>query len=189
MRYASYKDYRRLTDQEMIEAYNRRDHGAMIESITPLIIRIVNWFARPRTDLNDELLSEAFLIVVRSLQTFDPSKAKLTTYATGLLPKSLAHYRRRYLQQKERFHGGETFLNEACDYRRNQEREFDSADFVQSRLQQLQPLLTKTEFSDLCEVVLNGKSQAEIAKERGAHRAAVNESIRRVRKKIKAAGV
>ncbi len=84
------KGFRFLSREEEIEAWQNRDYNALVESIMPLVYRLVTKYGCGDAFIEDELLSTANLSIVRSLETYDANIARFSTYACKFLPSKLA---------------------------------------------------------------------------------------------------
>lgn len=86
-------EFKRLTREEELAAWERGDHDALVESIWPFVLKIAQEIRPKNSATYDELLSVAGLTITKALKTFDPHKARFITYACEFL---------RYRMHKEK---------------------------------------------------------------------------------------
>lgn len=91
-----YKDYRFLTREEEIAAWERGDKDALVESVWPFVLRTVRKLAGSDDGIYVELISEAGLILANSLRTYDAHKTRFISYSCRFLVAQLTTALTRY---------------------------------------------------------------------------------------------
>lgn len=91
-----YKDYKFLTREEEIAAWERGDKDALVESVWPFVLRKVRKLAGSDDGIYVELISEAGLILTNSLRTYDAHKTRFISYSCRFLAAQLTTALIRY---------------------------------------------------------------------------------------------
>jgi len=91
-----YKDYKFLTREEEIAAWERGDHDALVESVWPFVLRMVRKLAGSDDGIYVELISEAGLILANSLRTYDAHRTRFISYSCRFLKAQLTTALIRY---------------------------------------------------------------------------------------------
>lgn len=79
------KQYKILTREEEIAAWEAGDRDALVESIWPFVLKTVGKFAGGNDVLFDEMISDAHLQIARAISSFDPHQSRWCSYACRFL--------------------------------------------------------------------------------------------------------
>jgi RNA polymerase sigma factor (sigma-70 family) len=98
-RKGEFTQYKFLTREEEIEAWERGDYDSLVNSVWPFVLRTARKIAAEDSIVYDELLSAAGLTIANSLRTYDAHKARFITYACHYLEAKLANAAQRFADQ------------------------------------------------------------------------------------------
>lgn len=94
------KEFKRLTQEEEIAAWERGDYDALVESVWPYVMMVARKIRREDSAAYDEMISAAGLMITKALKTFDPHKARFITYACAFLSHRM-HKAKQAFEQPE----------------------------------------------------------------------------------------
>lgn len=95
--------YKQLTREEEIAAWESGDHDALVNSVWPFVMKTARSVAPVDSYLYDELLSVAGLSIANALKTFDPARSRFISF-------SCLHLYSRMQEAANRFNR----VNSAC---------------------------------------------------------------------------
>mgnify|MGYP006921393845 FL=1 len=94
-----YKDYRFLSREEEIAAWESGDHNALVESVWPFVLRTIRKLCDQEDQVYCELISEAGLIMSNAIRTYDAHKSRFISYSCRFLEAQLATAAKRFREQ------------------------------------------------------------------------------------------
>lgn len=172
-----HKEYKQLTKEEEIAAWERGDFNALVESVMPFVIRNIRRFAQPGQLLYDELVSQCNMQLTVALQSFDPHQTRFITYGCDHLYERLAN--RTKLISKRQARNRHREPKNLPDRSSRTVSDIDAKDASDRILAALKAECSEDEYASLvCR--LNGDSFKEIASKTGkASRQAAQQTFKR----------
>lgn len=93
-------EYKQLTREEEIAAWERGDHNALVESVWPFVILTIRKVAGDDQSLADELTGEAGLTLAIALKTYDARRTRFISYGCRFLKRHLFEASKRLNKEK-----------------------------------------------------------------------------------------
>lgn len=97
-----YKDYKFLTREEEIAAWERGDRDALVESVWPFVLKMIRKLASNDDFIYNELVSEAGFMLAHSVRNYDARQSRFITYSCQHLKYQLVQVLNRNRTRKER---------------------------------------------------------------------------------------
>ncbi|MGN6544034.1 MAG: sigma-70 family RNA polymerase sigma factor [Aureliella sp.] len=174
-----HKEYKLLTKEEEIAAWERGDFNALVESVMPFVIKAVRRFASPGELAYDELVSRCNLQLAVALKTYDPHRTRFITYACNHIYANLAHTLKMVRKRQARI--GSNEVERIRDHRSRETDVIDAQDAANAMLVVLKEACTDMEYQTLIRR-LEGETFQEIA---ATSKQAAHQTIKRVRKRAR----
>ena len=176
-----------LSDNELITQISSGRYEnlqVLINRYMPYIIKTANSYGNQALDVED-LIAEGVLAVFNAVKVYDNTKSKFSTFVTLCISRAMLAQLKSATANKRIPDKLLSPLEEAEDLAvLNPEQAYIDKESYESFKESIFSSLSQLEYKVLC-AFLSGESYSEIAKRLGITVKAVDNSLRRIRNKIK----